>query len=331
MQSDFITRGNLRLVTTVITVITALSAALVGGCATPPRSPAEQSADAPAIESLRCFDGATRTEISWFEVLLRVGRSNAIFVGEMHDDASGHRVEGALVMAFLLTHPQGAVSLEMLERDEQGKVDAFLKGELTADAFIDGTGSRDWAGKDSWTAWYQPMLESARSARTPVIAANAPRKYVSQAMREGYEPLLALSAEERALFEVDPNLTRDGDWNRLKTLMNELHRERAVSEGVEVQLPTDEDVDRVHRSQRVWDRTMGTSAALAFMRYGSVLHCAGGFHLEEQLGTVAQFKLRCPDAQTLVIRLQPNAESFVASGDVHGADIVIHTRAATTR
>ncbi len=325
MQSDCFVRSLPRVWLPVFCI------ALLCGCATPKRSPAQQIADAPACESLLCFDGATREQITWFEVLLRVGRSNAIFVGETHDDASGHRVEQALVVAFLLAHPHGALSFEMLERDEQGKVDAFLKGELTRDAFIDETGSRNWAEKDSWLPWYQPMIDAARTAGTPVVAANAPRKYVSQALRDGYEPLLALPAEERACFEIDPNITRDGDWERLKKLMVELHEERAAKNNIEVVLPTDDEVDRVHRSQRLWDRTMGTSAALAFMRDGSVLHCAGGFHLEEQLGTVAQFKLRCPDAKTLVISLQPTAESVVESDEIHKADIVIHTRVAPTR
>lgn len=308
---------------------TVICTVLACGCTTANQklSPAQQIAQAPACESLYVFDGATRAPITWFELLLRVARSNAVFVGETHDDASGHRVEQALVVAFLLAHPGGAVSLEMLERNEQGKVDAFLKGELALDAFIDETGSRHWAEKDSWLPWYQPMLESARLAGTPVVAANAPRKYVSQALREGYEPLLALPVEERAHFEIDPTLTRDGDWQRLKDLMTELHKERSASERLDLVLPSDEDVDRVHRSQRIWDRTMGTSAALAFVRHGSVLHCAGGFHLEGQLGTVAQFKMRCPDAKTLVISLQPSASASLNADDVHGADIVVHTRA----
>ncbi len=296
------------------------------GCTTAKLSPAQQIAQAPTCESLNAFDGATQRSITWFEVLLAVARSNAIFVGETHDDASGHRVEQALVIAFLLSHPRGAVSFEMLERDEQGKVDGYLKGTLTLDAFIDESGSRHWAGTASWLPWYQPMIDSARSAGTSVVAANAPRKYVSQAMREGYEPLLALPVEERALFEIDPNLTRDGDWERLKTLMREMRAENAKKTGAVATLPTDEEVDRVHRSQRVWDRTMGASAAAAFLRDGSVLHIAGGFHLEQRLGTVAQFAQRCPDAKTLVISLKPSGANELDADEVKGADIVIHTQ-----
>lgn len=301
------------------------------GCATGKLSPAQQIASAPDPVTLRAFDGATRAPISWFAVQLRVAQSDAIFVGETHDDASAHRVEQGLVDGFLLAHPKGAVSFEMLERNEQTKVDAYLKGELTQDAFIDQTGSRDWAGEGSWMPWYQPMIESAKLAGSPVIAANAPREYVSQAMRAGYDPLLLLDAAERASFEIDRTLTRDGDWDRLKELMTELHQERVAEGGVGPAEPSDDAVDRVHRSQRVWDLTMGTSAAAALDRAPAVIHIAGGFHLEKRLGTVAQFARLRPIAKVLVIRLQPSEASELSETEVMGADIVIHTRRAASK
>ena len=288
--------------------------------------PAVEIAQAPNPESLAAFDGNTRTPIGWDEVLKRVANANAVFVGETHDDASAHRVEHALVNAFLAAHPKAAVSLEMLERNEQDAVNLYLSNSSTLDVFLATTKSRDWAGENTWIPWYQPMLDSARMSGAQVIAANAPRKYVSIALREGYEPLRALPADERLLFEVDENLTHDGDWLRLRELMVEMHKDRAEKGETGPLEPSDQDVDCAHRSQRVWDRTMGMSAAKTFAQKTAVIHVAGGFHLEQRLGTVAQFSRVCPGAKILVISLQPSASAEIEEKGIKGADIVIHTK-----
>ena len=302
------------------------------GCANTKRiDPAVEIAQAPNPESLAAFDANTRTPIGWDEVLKRVANANAVFVGETHDDASAHRVEHALVNAFLAAHPKAAVSLEMLERNDQDAVNLFLSHSSTLEVFVATTKSRDWAGENTWIPWYQPMIDSARISGAQVIAANAPRKYVSIALREGYEPLRALPADERLLFEIDEEITRDGDWNRLRDLMVEMHKERAEKDRAEKGEtgplePSDQDVDCAHRSQRVWDRTMGMSAANTFAQKTAVIHVAGGFHLEQRLGTVAQFSRVCPDAKILVISLQPSASAEIEEKEIKGADIVIHTK-----
>ena len=71
---------------------------------------------------------------------------------------------------------------------------------------------------------------------------------------------------------------------------------------------------------------MGMSAAKTFAQKNAVIHIAGGFHLEQRLGTVAQFSRVCPDAKILVISLQPSASTEIAEKEIKGADIVIHTK-----
>ena len=108
--------------------------------------------------------------------------------------------------------------------------------------------------------------------------------------------------------------------------MVEMHKDRAEKGETGPLEPSDQDVDCAHRSQRVWDRTMGMSAAKIFAQKTSVIHIAGGFHLEQQLGTVAQFSRVCPDAKILVISLQPSASTEIVEKEIKGADIVIHTK-----
>lgn len=306
-----------------------LSTLTLGACATGANKvdPTKEIEMSPPPCAVFAFDGPTGQVISWREVLDRTAKAQVVFVGETHDDATAHLIEHALVDAFLAAHPHGAVSMEFLERDDQKATDEYLAGTISLDEFVDKTHSRDWAGKDSWIPWYQPMIDSARRSHGRVVAANAPRKYVSRARTEGYEVLKALPADEQALFEIDAAITRDDDWTRLKKLMSQMHRDRAASSGEGPTEPTDESIDQVHRSQRMWDRTMGTSAARAFQATGAVIHVVGGFHIEGRLGTAAQFSGAGGTKEFLVISLQPDDQPTLTPNDAAPADIVIHTKA----
>ncbi len=307
---------------------TVAAAILLGGCAAPKKpTPAEAIALAPHPTALAAFDGATAEKVSWSALLDRVAGADAVFVGETHDDAVGHVVEQALVEAFLASHPRAAVSLEFLERDDQVATDKYLAGTIALEEFIETTKSADWAGKGSWLPWYQPMIDSARRAKARVVAANAPRRHVSTARTEGYESLKALAPEERALIEIDETISRDGDWERLKVLMIDM-RSSGEHGDKNSTPPTDEEVDTMHRAQRVWDATMGTSAARAFQSGFSVIHVEGGFHVGKRLGTVAQFAKIAPNAKVLVILLVADSRETLDPEDPEGADIVIYTRLA---
>lgn len=324
------------------TIASALSATLAAsllltGCAAPMKlTPAEQLARAPHPTALSIFDGTTGARISWADTLDRVAKADAVFVGETHDDAVAHALEHALVDAFIATHTRPAVSLEFLERDEQAKTDAYLRGELALDAFVDETKSRHWAGDETWIAWYQPMIDSARRAKASVVAANAPRTYVSRARTDGYDALKSLSAEERALFEIDESISRDGDWERLKALIVDMRGggARGATGGGSGEtsdadaVVTDDEVDTFHRAQRVWDRTMGLSASRAQNAGFKVIHCVGAFHIGQRLGTVAQFAAACPSASIIVIDLVPSDATVLGSDGAKGADIVVHTQSA---
>ncbi|MSR28261.1 MAG: hypothetical protein EXS03_01640 [Phycisphaerales bacterium] len=288
--------------------------------------PARAIAQAPHPSALSIFDGATGSPLDWRQVLDQVAHADAVFVGETHDDATAHALEHALVDAFLASHPSAAVSIEFLERDDQAATDQYLRGESELDAFIEATKSRHWAGTDTWIPWYQPMIDSAKRSKARVIAANAPRRYVSKARTEGYEALTALPPDERALFEVDESISRDGDWERLKALVIEMRADGSGHGDSPSDSPIDEEIDQFHRAQRVWDRTMGLSAARAYAGGARIIHVEGAFHIGTRLGTVAQFAAATPGAKILVIDLVPSNLRTRAPATGPSADIVVHTK-----
>jgi hypothetical protein len=86
-----------------------------------------------------------------------------------------------------------ALSLEMFERDVQTVVDEYLGGLISERHFL--LSSRPW---NNYATDYRPLVEYAREHRLPVIASNAPARYVSRVNAEGAASLSALSKEARA-------------------------------------------------------------------------------------------------------------------------------------
>jgi uncharacterized iron-regulated protein len=81
----------------------------------------------------------------------------------------------------------------MFERDVQAVVDEYLGGLISERHFL--LSSRPW---NNYATDYKPLLEYARAHHLPVVAANAPARYVSRVSAEGPASLASLSKEARA-------------------------------------------------------------------------------------------------------------------------------------
>lgn len=272
--------------------------------------------------SLAMFEGDTGRIATWADLMEGIGWADVILVGEIHDDRTAHQVQYALLVDTLASHPGTALSLEMFERNEQPDVDAYLAGEIDAATLVERTGSRSWGPKDpargSWEEFYQPLVDAAKDAGAPVIAANAPRRLVRLARTEGYAALKALPAEERAWVSL-PRTQGGADYRRRFN---------------EVMTPADADpndqerrgaLDATYRSQLVWDATMADSIVNA-RRAGAtkVVHCLGSFHSDFRGGTYREIKARDAFATILVVTVVPRPATELNSDDRGRADIVIY-------
>jgi uncharacterized iron-regulated protein len=299
----------------LICVITALA-----GCAAPAK------VDPPAVavtvdqDSVCVFrgDGSPAT---WSAMMRELIQCDAVFVGETHDDAHGHALEARLVLELLAAWPSGALSVEMLERDEQVYADQWRIGKIDAQTMAEKTKSLSWAGKGSWFAWYQPILDDAKYQGGVIIAANAPRKYVHAVSTGGVQSLPPEGSDERALFDM-PSLKHEKYREDLRALMVEMRQEP----GQPPPVVTDAEVDRVLASQLIWDATMAHSAAKARERY-RVVHLAGCFHIDRSGGTVAEFRnLRPGDTIATVSLVAGDACAFDEAKDRDRATYIVYTR-----
>ncbi len=269
---------------------------------------------------MHAFDGRSGRRWGWPALVARIGAADAVFIGEQHDDAGAHKFQAAVAEAMCAARPGAALSMEMLERDDQYATDRFLAGTITLDEFVDGAGVRNWAGSGTWMPWYQPVVDVARTRGAPLVAANAPRRFVSQARTAGYAPLAELPPEDRALFDLPESLPRDAYRERLADLM------RDARSGTDNPPPTDDEIDAFQRAQLVWDATMAASVAASLERSPAVVHLAGSFHISRDGATVTEFRRRRPDARTLTIVCVDAASDSLREEDRGLADVVVYTR-----
>ncbi|NJD10275.1 MAG: hypothetical protein FIB01_07460, partial [Gemmatimonadetes bacterium] len=186
----------------VRTMVTAgvLAALLLG--------PGPASAQAPDYpQHFRVYTG-TGEPASLADIIKALSGMDVVLIGEAHTDPIGHYVEAELVRgALAAVRPEGntasarpmALSLEMFERDVQQVVDEYLQGLITEAQFR--ADARPW---EYYQTDYHPMVELAKSAGIPVIAANAPRRYVNRVSRLGRDALNQLPEAARAYLPPLP-------------------------------------------------------------------------------------------------------------------------------
>ncbi len=273
-------------------------------------------------------------------VVQAMAAHQVVFVGETHDDPTGHMLEVQLLRRAHAAHggPAGrpvALSLEFFERDVQLPLDEYLDGRIAEAAFTRDT--RPWP---RYRTDYRPLVEYAREHALPVIAANAPRRYVSMVSAHGRAALDSLSADARALLAPLPYGKASAAYrDQWIATISEVMEQEGMRCGVPVDhapAPAGSHANMGNQldSQVLWDATMAHSIARFLDRQPDalVLHMVGGFHVERATGTPEQLRDYRPEARFLVVMLRPVADVDVFEPAPAGTwgDFVIQTDAART-
>ncbi|MBK9989875.1 MAG: ChaN family lipoprotein [Verrucomicrobia bacterium] len=307
----------------------ALLAGATAGCSTP-QAPGSGSAktalaseETPAAAQACVFyNGKTGERLDWPSVHAIIAAADIVLVGEQHDNVHGHRLEAALTDAFLRQAPHAAIALEMFERHEQGLVDLYLDGRITAAALVSLTDSANWGGgANTWMDWYQPIVDLVKARRfsgAALVAANAPRTYAKLARIVDFNTLRQLPATEQTLFGF-PDSTVD----------DRAYRERFLNHIQDASHAMSGEPTSYYRAQQVWDATMAESVVRAYQRHHKVMLFVGEFHLAHQGGILQHTRRAVPEARisTLSILRSATPDVFGAT-DTGRADIIGYTQAA---
>jgi len=288
-----------------------------------------------APRGLAMFSGHTAGKVSWDDVRAAMEWADVILVGEQHNDAVAHQVELALVSDAVRLAPPAGVSMEMFERDEQTVVDSYLAGRISQAELVEKTGSANWGAKGKWGDWYQPIVDAAREARMPVIAANSPRKYVKTARTEGYGVLWAKPPAQRKHYFIPPRILTGPYADRFMRIMSHhaaptksRKPKSATTRPAKRRTPKRKiDPDAFFRAQLMWDATMAGSIAEGLDNgLAKVIHIVGQFHIDFDGGTVQYLLDKKPDLKILTISLQNASARELRTEDRKRADVVIYTK-----
>jgi uncharacterized iron-regulated protein len=275
-----------------------------------PLTPPAQAAPTGAPASYVAHRVAKGKSFTDFEAMLRdVSQADVVHLGEQHDDRGTHALQLAVLEGLARRGVPVVLSLEMIERDAQSLLDAYLAGTVPESAFL--AGSRPWPnyGPD-----YRPLVEFAKAKGWPVIASNIPRPLASAVSRGGLAVFDTLSAEQRPWVASDNQCRTDTKYARkFIGLMNDMAGHGGGG------MPA-ANMDRFYAAQCVKDEVMAESIARALDAHPDavIVHAAGGFHVEEGLGTVERVARRVKAGAVQRRDVRQEVVMFVPTADLDG-------------
>jgi uncharacterized iron-regulated protein len=215
-----------------------------------------------------------------------------VFLGEFHDDAVAHAIQFEILRAVhqrFGSRRKVALSLEMFERDVQSVLDEYLSGLITENHLL--SSARPW---NNYKTDYRPLVEYAKENGFPVIAANAPRRYVNMVSRSGRESLNRLSKSARKTLAPLPFAEASPAYAaKFNALMGPNSPERMAG------------LTNILDSQSLWDATMAYAISRQLKKRDSlVIHLNGGFHSEEGLGTPEHLRRYRKGVRYLVVTMR---------------------------
>ncbi len=243
-----------------------------------------------------------------------LGDADVVFLGELHDDSTAHALElellaSAHVAAQAADRPL-VLALEMAETDVQPVLDEYLAGFVRERDWL--AAGRPWGNYDSG---YRPLVEFARAEGVPVVASNAPGRYVSLVSRREGTGVLDSVATARPWLPASVAPPSEALAAKFAELMG------GMSHGAG---PT---VAGMLAAQNLRDATMAWRVAEALEAHPGalVVHVNGSFHSDDRLGIPEHLARLAPEARTLVVSMR--RETGPESAEIGANDFVILTSA----
>ena len=257
------------------------------------------------------------------DIVKAIEKTDVVFLGEQHDDAAAHALQMLIFKAVVEKYSKDrklALSLEMFERDVQTVVNEYLKNLISESHFL--SSSRPWG---NYKTDYRPLVELAKEKNLPVIAANAPRRYVNMVSRLGRDSLNSLSKDAKKWLAPLPfGESSETYANKFDALMGQ------TSDSM-----TPIKHSPILNAQTLWDATMAFSIAefLKKNKKSLVVHLNGSFHTESRLGTAEQLLKYRKNTKFLVVtmRYEDDFTKFDKAKHQDLGDFVILTDAKLPR
>lgn len=258
------------------------------------------------------YRGDTGQRAGWEELVSAAADADAVMIGETHGHPLGLAFAASLWEDVLARTDRAALSLEFIERDSQVHLDDYLAGLTDEEQFRKASGRTPGNYPDG----HRAMVEAAKRAGRPVIASNAPRRYVRIARTSGYDRLASLTPEQRRLFVIPAEMPSGRYREEFFRLMSGMGD--ASHSGKEM-------VEAIFWSQSLWDATMADAVADALAQGNRpVVQVIGRFHTDFEGGTVQLLRRARPGVRILTLSVADSTGPSLADTDLGRADFVIY-------
>ncbi|MFM9957545.1 MAG: ChaN family lipoprotein [Phycisphaerales bacterium] len=264
----------------------------------------ERARQAPIIRG----DGTATTRSELLEACMS---ADAVVIAERHGFGPG--LAGAAALwgdmlgkpgDFLNGAYRPALALEFWERDHQIRLDDYLQGvtdEAGLFTAMGWTGAAASRAEQSFPPGHRAMVNAAKERGVPVIAANAPRRYVRLARTDGFDRLGKLTEGQQRLFRLPGRLIEG--------------RYRDDFERIMGGDPANPGHQAIYRSQQMWDWTMAESVANAVDRGNRpVVLVVGAFHAEHDGGLLQALREIRPGTKVLTVSFLDSTKTEVPIG-----------------
>ena len=239
------------------------------------------------LDQTACLDGETFRPLTAEELVDRASRADIVLIGEVHGNSQGLAASTALWQAIVEQEPNAVLALEFIARDQQIQLDDWLDLERPVEP-------------DGFSFAHAPLLLTAKENNRPVIAANAPRRYVRLARTKGYDHLERMTPAQRATF-VFPEPEPTGAYRDrfFELFSGDMHGHSM----------TPEQIESYWRAQTMWDATMADSVTYALSpERRPVVLIVGRFHVERDGGIPQLIRVHRPDVEVFSVIMATQAQ-----------------------
>lgn len=298
--------------TDLVFPLAVLSLVALSGCASFRTSAVldEYAGNPTLVGQFTAFDSAATRRIQWSEIVRRAADADVLFFGEEHNDVVCNQLEAQL-LADIARRRQVALAMEFFESDTQPRLNHYLASESDDEAAF----RKETRQGRLYSVSHRPLIELCRAADIPVIAANAPRRFLREYRKSGLEYTAfraTLPEADRALLPEKSDRIAGRYWDEFIKVMQSHGDDAPASQPASA--PTAEwlaNLEPGYRAQLLWDDSMADSVAKhrAAHPEQTVMLVIGRFHVSYAGGTFAKFKQRRPCDRVFTIVYQGSTET----------------------
>jgi uncharacterized iron-regulated protein len=309
----------------------------LGGCASSRMNAQLNSAggNAALFGQFQAYNGASGEPIEFEQVVSRAAAADAVLFGEEHSNSVCNALEAQMLAALARRGRPMTLAMEFFETDTQPPLDRYLAGDLAESEFREKTGQ-----KNAYLLAHRPLIEMCKSAGIPVMAANAPRRFVRGLRTSGKtyaEYVASLDPTDRALLPATSTAEKNAYWDRFIKVMED-HGDSGAPSSQPASAPAsapaidsavaDDLLYRGYMSQCLWDDAM--AEFVARHREANprrrVMLVVGSFHVSYDGGTKGKLAARRPGDRLFTIVFRGTSDTALPfdADDRNAGDVVVY-------